>query len=146
MVVALPLMDRVAGAAAAALADELGWVGEGADVPDEPDEVPDPPDAVPEPGEVLVPDEVLVPGELLAPDEASWIPGAFVCTSTDAGEHPNNVADETNTAAMPLGSFMRPLLAERFPYVVERRHFHGYKSVVGSRPMRRVVMAFGTPQ
>jgi hypothetical protein len=46
-------------------------------------------------------------------------------TSTDAGEHPNSIADgtnttdETNTVVMTLDSLMRPLLAERLPSVAE---------------------------
>jgi hypothetical protein len=34
-----------------------------------------------------------------------------------------NTADENNTVVMTLDSLMRLLLAERLPYVAERRHF-----------------------
>lgn len=67
MLVALPLIDRVAGVAAAALAEEVGGVGEAPGVPD------DVPDEVPEPDEV--PD---VPEAVLPPDAALCVPGALV--------------------------------------------------------------------
>jgi hypothetical protein len=116
MVVALPLIDRVAGVAVAVLADELGGVGEAPEVPevvpgvpDDPDEAVDVPDEVPEPAEVLD-----APAEMLGPVEVLAAVGVLAWTSTDAGEHPNSIADgtnttdETNTVVMTLDSLMRP--------------------------------------
>ena len=63
-----------------------------------------------------------VPGELLALDAALSVAGGLVWTPTDAGEHPNSDADQTNTATVALENFMWPSLAERLPHVAERRH------------------------
>lgn len=118
MVVALPLIDNVAGVEVEAPAEELGGVG---DAPEVPDDAPDVPDDVLEPAEVLdVPVEVLVPDELLAVADAAL--GALVWTPTPAGEHPKSVTDKTNRAMVALENFMWPSLAERLPHVAERRH------------------------
>jgi hypothetical protein len=102
MVVALPLIDSVAGVELEGLADELGGVGE---APDVPDDVPDVPDDELEPDEVLdVPVDVLVPDELLAVPDAAL--GALVWTPTPAGEHPQSVTDKTNTTMMALAILM----------------------------------------
>lgn len=91
MVVALPLIDRVAGVEVAALAAEPGCVGDAPDVPDDvPDEVVD---ELPE-----VPDEVLAVADVAL--------GALVWTATPAGEHPKSVTDETNTPMMALEILM----------------------------------------
>lgn len=120
MVVALPLIDSVAGVEVEALADALGGVGE---APDVPDEVPDAPEEVLEPAEVLdVPVDVLVPDELLAVADAAL--GALVWTSTPAGEHPKSVTDKTNTGMMALEILMDPSLVERIPSVATQRQFH----------------------
>lgn len=120
MVVALPLIDRVAGVELEALAVELGCVG---DAPAVPDDVPDVPDDVLEPAEVLdVPVEALVPDELLAVADAAL--GALVWTPTPAGEHPKSVTDKTNTAVMALEILMDSSLVERIPYVAGQRQFH----------------------
>lgn len=103
MVVALPLIVRVAGVEAEALADELGCVGEAPGVP-EPDEAPaEAPDEVPD--DVL--DEVFdVPGEVLVPDALPAVSdaalGALVWRSTPAGEHPKSMTDKTNTPMVAL--------------------------------------------
>jgi hypothetical protein len=105
MVVALPLIDSVAGVELEGPADELGCVGE-APVPDD---VPDVPDDELEPDEVLdVPVDVLV--DVLAPDELLAVPdaalGALVSTPTPAGEHPKSVTDKTNTTMVALAVLM----------------------------------------
>ncbi len=110
MVVALPLIVRVAGVEAEALADGLGGVGWAADapedVPDVPDDVPEPDAVLVAPGEVLVLDEVLdVPGEVLVAEVLCRLAG-LVWTPTPAGEHPNSVVDKTNTAVTALDVFM----------------------------------------
>lgn len=120
MVVALPLIDSVAGVEVEALAEELGCVGE---APAVPDDVPDVPDEVLEPAEVLdVPVDVLVPDELLAVADAAL--GALVSTPTPAGEHPRSVIDRTNTGMMALEILMDPSLVERIPSVAARRQFN----------------------
>lgn len=103
MVVALPLIDRVAGVELAAPAAELGCVG---DAPEVPDDVPEVPDDALEPEEVLaVPDDVLdVPDEVLCVADAAL--GELVRTSTPAGEHPKSAADKTNTPMVALEILM----------------------------------------
>jgi hypothetical protein len=102
MVVALPLIDSVAGVELEGPADELGCVGE---APAVPDDVPDVPDDVLVPDEVLdVPVDVLVPDELLAVPDAAL--GALVWTPTPAGEHPKSVTDKTNTTMVALAILM----------------------------------------
>ena len=110
MVVALPLIVRVAGVEAEALADGLGGVGW---APDAPDDVPDVPD------DVLEPDVVLdAPGEVLAA-EVLGRPAGLVWTPTPAGEHPDSDVDKTNTVVTALDDLMGLLLVERIPHVAE---------------------------